>query len=324
MVLHIILEFDLLSDNVTKNNKNEFSALQNLKFRYVLLINMKTGVILDTDIGYDPDDLFALLLLLNSRELNIDLIVTGDEVRGKRASFTRKILDKYGRPDIKVVQGEDLGNHYFLVDELLKNFQHRIDNDINYLDAMKKVLDRFDRIVYIDIQGFTNLANLIKKFPESREKLIVYQMAGALNYSRHPGWVEHNVRIDKKAARYVIASDIVIYLIMAQTTFNPVYMIDDKHELYKKLKSSDNLVYKMLARHIELFHETKKFWPYMNDPITASVALGKDFVDFYESAVSMDEHGNLHLSSGSSKLYLSKPESKDKKFMKFLDERLFS
>ena len=28
--------------------------------------NQSTGVILDTDIGYDADDFFALLLLLNS------------------------------------------------------------------------------------------------------------------------------------------------------------------------------------------------------------------------------------------------------------------
>jgi len=83
---------------------------------------MKTGVILDTDIGFDPDDLFALLLLLNSPELKIDLIVTGDEVEGKRAVFTKKILDQCGRQDIKVVQGEDLGNHYFVVDKLVHNF----------------------------------------------------------------------------------------------------------------------------------------------------------------------------------------------------------
>ena len=45
---------------------------------------MKVSTILDTDIGYDPDDLFALILLLKSKELKLDLIVTGDDKYGKR------------------------------------------------------------------------------------------------------------------------------------------------------------------------------------------------------------------------------------------------
>ncbi|MDD5181768.1 MAG: nucleoside hydrolase [Candidatus Nanoarchaeia archaeon] len=282
---------------------------------------MKNSVILDTDIGYDPDDLFALLLLLNSPEMDLNLIVTGDEVNGKRATFAKKVLDMYGRRDIKVVQGADLGHHDFVVDELIQDFSYSADK--NYLEAMKTVLDASDKVVYTCIQGFTNLANLLKRFPESREKLVVYQMGGAVDYSRRPGWVEHNVKIDKEAARYVTKSGANISLVTAQTTFNLVYMVDDQHNLYKKLKSSDKPVYQMLARHVELFHEAKTFWPYMHDPLTVAAALGKDFVDFYESAVSMDEHGSLHKSSGTPKLHLSKPKSKDKEFMKFLDERLF-
>ncbi len=54
---------------------------------------MKTSTILDTDIGYDPDDLFALLLLLNSPELKPNLIITGDEVCGKRAILTKKVFE---------------------------------------------------------------------------------------------------------------------------------------------------------------------------------------------------------------------------------------
>lgn len=80
---------------------------------------MDTGWILDTDIGYDPDDLFALLLCLKSPELKLDLIVTGDEVKGKRAQFTKLILEELGAI-IPVVQGEDRGNDFFVVDELLE------------------------------------------------------------------------------------------------------------------------------------------------------------------------------------------------------------
>ena len=39
-------------------------------------------IIFDTDLGSDPDDLFALLFLLRLGK-NIDLLVTGDEFDGK-------------------------------------------------------------------------------------------------------------------------------------------------------------------------------------------------------------------------------------------------
>jgi hypothetical protein len=56
---------------------------------------MVKHVILDTDIGGDPDDAFALLLGLNSPEINIDLIVTSDEHKGHRAEFARKFKSRY-------------------------------------------------------------------------------------------------------------------------------------------------------------------------------------------------------------------------------------
>mgnify|MGYP001559423130 FL=1 len=52
---------------------------------------MQRGIILDTDIGYDPDDLFALLLLLKNSE--VDLIVTNDDPDGRRFIFVKKILE---------------------------------------------------------------------------------------------------------------------------------------------------------------------------------------------------------------------------------------
>ena len=282
---------------------------------------MKNGVILDTDIGYDPDDLFALLLLLNSPELGLDLVVTGDEVQGKRAAFARTVLDQYGRRDLRVVQGEDLGNRNFVVDELIQDCDYSPEK--NYLDAMKEVLDAHERVTYIGIQGFSNLANLLRYFPESREKLVVYQMGGAVDYSRRPGWVEHNIKIDVEAARSVLTSGVNISLVMAQTTYKPGHMVDDQHVIYQKLKQSDQPAHQMLACHLELFHEAKGFWSYMHDPLTVAAALGKDFVNFYESAVSMDKLGNLHSSTGSAKLHLSKTESKVEEFMEFLEQRLF-
>jgi inosine-uridine nucleoside N-ribohydrolase len=62
-------------------------------------------VILDTDIGDDIDDTFALLMLLRSKELDLRLVVTdfGDTVY--RARLAAKLLQAMGRPDVPVGVG---------------------------------------------------------------------------------------------------------------------------------------------------------------------------------------------------------------------------
>lgn len=62
-------------------------------------------VILDTDIGDDIDDTFALLMLLRSKELDLKLVVTdfGDTVY--RARLAAKLLEAMGRPDVPVGVG---------------------------------------------------------------------------------------------------------------------------------------------------------------------------------------------------------------------------
>lgn len=282
---------------------------------------MNTKVILDTDIGYDPDDMFALLLLLHSPELGLDLVVTGDEVEGKRAKFAKKILDLYGYTQIPVVCGEDLGNSDFVVDELIQNYIFEPETD--YLGAMKSVIDSADTVVYLGIQGFTNLAKLIETYPECKDKLQVYQMGGAVDYIRRPGWVEHNVKIDKESARNVIFSGVDLCLVVATTTFNPKLEVHKLHPIYQRLVESTNPVHHMLWDHIDLWHKAKGFWTYMHDPLTLSAAMGKDYVSFTSGGVVMDEKGHLHSDDEGQPIKYSAMECKDAPFMQFLEERMF-
>lgn len=63
-------------------------------------------VVIDTDIGSDPDDALAILLALASPELDVRgvTIVSGDvELRGRIAA---RLLGMAGRPDIPVILGE--------------------------------------------------------------------------------------------------------------------------------------------------------------------------------------------------------------------------
>ena len=66
---------------------------------------MKVPVILDTDIGTDIDDTWALAMLLKSPELDVKLVVTDTGDTSYRARIVAKMLEIAGRTDVPVGVG---------------------------------------------------------------------------------------------------------------------------------------------------------------------------------------------------------------------------
>jgi len=67
-------------------------------------------VIFHTDIGYDVDDTWALLLLLRSPELDLKLVVTDVDNTVYRARVAAKLLHLDGRHDVVVATGPKAGD----------------------------------------------------------------------------------------------------------------------------------------------------------------------------------------------------------------------
>ena len=67
-------------------------------------------VILDTDIGGDIDDTWALALLLRCPELDVKLVSTGTADTTYRAKIAAKLLAVAGRTDIPVAVGVNTGS----------------------------------------------------------------------------------------------------------------------------------------------------------------------------------------------------------------------
>lgn len=284
-----------------------------------MIINNK--IILDTDIGYDPDDLFALLFLHKLVGSDLELIITADEVEGKRARFVAMVLKMLKNTHTKVVQGSSLHLKNFIIDELIEN-DSKNDVVTDYLTAMKSVADENEKIIYIGIGGFTNLAHFITTYPDYRDKLTIFLMGGAINYERNTGWIEHNIRIDISSAKKVIESGWDITLVMAQTTHNPMYEIDRHHVLFQKLSASADPIHKILAKHCTLWYEMKGFTTTMHDPLTVSVALAHDFVSLNESNVIV-ENGVISINENGHPIKWTSPESKSFDFMELLEKTLF-
>ena len=84
---------------------------------------MRSPVILDTDIGFDVDDVWALVFILCCPELDVKLITTttGDTVY--RARIVAKILAMMGREDIRIGIGIPLDDTPHTHDRWLGDYE---------------------------------------------------------------------------------------------------------------------------------------------------------------------------------------------------------
>jgi inosine-uridine nucleoside N-ribohydrolase len=144
----------------------------------------KIPVILDTDIGADIDDLWALILLLNSPEFDVKLIVssTGDTVA--RAQIIAKTLALANRTDIPIGIGvpDNRMKNYMLswaADYDLKSYPGTV-----YPDGVKALIDTINKspgtITLIDIGPLPNIAAALDRDPGIAVKVDFFGMYGSI------------------------------------------------------------------------------------------------------------------------------------------------
>lgn len=166
-------------------------------------------MVLDTDIGGDPDDAIALTAAARAVP-DLALVLTNDETGhgvgyGARARFARLLLDSLGRHDVPVVAGHSSGEtRYFCVDRLVPRSVPA--QPANVVAAVGDLLARTDGPVrWVGIGAFSNLAAVLREVPDAGHRLRGTQMGGGINY-RNPSRAEHNIRMDVPSAHEVFAA----------------------------------------------------------------------------------------------------------------------
>ncbi len=290
-------------------------------------------IILDTDIGYDPDDLFALLFLQKLAGDNLHLIITANEHEEKRYRFLCQILKlskNYISDKMVATSGSWLENSKskftvdsLLTDEIFIDLHHGSSFTSQIYSLIKhRELHYNDSVIYIGIGGFTNLAKFIEDYPSEAKKMKIFMMGGALNYERYENWIEYNIKIDPISAEKVINADLDITFIMAQTTHNPLYEITQDSSFYKNLKQSTLPIHKLLCDHCDLWFKIREFkhGTSMHDPLTVVTALGYDFVELETAKISMKNNKFVIDNENGHTVKYSLPSSKAQEFMIFLEE----
>lgn len=252
---------------------------------------------LDTDLGGDIDDLCALAMLLRWEGVEFTGITTVAEANGRRAGYTRYVLELEGKSDIRVAAGADVSRGFYRYAELGYPEEQRYwpepivpspNNPDDALELLKQSIEQDATIIAIG--PFTNLYLLDLKYPGILMQANLFLMAGYVFPVRagFPQWgndMDWNIQVDIRSAKYVLehANPTLIPLsVTVETALRRAHL--------KVLKESGNLG-RLIARQAEAFAideqnetrygETCEGLPhdiinFQHDALACAIALGWD------------------------------------------------
>ncbi len=249
----------------------------------------QTPMIIDTDIGGDPDD--AIALVVAAAEPTLAMVVTSDELGGERARFTRHLLDLLDRPEVLVFAGHDLGNTRLNTIEGLTPSEMASQSTDVVTAVLSACSSTEGPVRWVGIGPASNLAMLLTEQPELAKKLVVTQVGGALAY-RDPERADHNFRTDPEAAAVLLARAQVPRLLLSEVTFTPEVEIAKDSPLHRLLSDPAGPPWaRLVAAHLDQWYERFHHATMQHDALALATALERPFVGYYREHVVIDERG---------------------------------
>ena len=298
--------------------------------------NTLKKVILDTDIGDDIDDSFALLLLLESHKFDCLGVTTVFRNSIKRAKMAKCLIASLGY-DIKVYPGIDNPikqdiNHLIskeikekeVVDEdgkyLFPQWDEKMkDYDIENTNAVDFIIESIHKypneVTLIPIGPMTNIALAIKKDPTIIPLIKEIRFMGAgLDFN----FVEWNIFCDPEAASIVINSGVKkIVGITLNTTSLTTLTDEEVHDLKNNKSNAIKLVYEAMMIWVSHYQFAN---PVMHDPLTVASLIDDDIVTLKKVKLDVDlsRDGYIFINDNkSSEIYVSTSLNKEKFFSLF-------
>lgn len=180
-------------------------------------------VILDTDIGGDIDDAYALEQVLHSPELKLLGVTTvsGDAVA--RARLAAKLLAVAGRSEIRVYAGTSTAPQYIAQTEWAKDFSSPALHLAGGVEFLRKEINaRPGAITLIAIGELTNIAALLNSEPGIGAKIkAIALMGGSVQRGYTAGSApepEWNIKSNAAAARTVFTSGVPLLVAPLDST----------------------------------------------------------------------------------------------------------
>ena len=247
----------------------------------------KVSVILDTDIGCDIDDTSALIVLLNSPELDVKLITTAVGDTKLKAKIVAKMLEIAGRTDIPIgigvkTKGTDVHHGKWVEDYDLSKYPGKI-----YEDGVEAMVDTImespEPIKLIAIAPLPNVSAALEKQPKITENSEFVGMHGSLRIGyigRDKPEREWNVYSMTEAAQKVFTAD----WDMTITPLDTCGLVYLEGERYKKIRNSESPLAQAFIENYRIWMDYS--WP---NPITEHPDRIKGFNVDTKSTTLFDE-----------------------------------
>lgn len=259
----------------------------------------QTPVILDTDIGDDIDDTWALAMLLGSPEIDLKLIVTASTDTPVKTRLVAKILESMGRTDVPIGTGVKTGNDAINQAQWLGGYSLDGYKGVVHEDGVAKMVELIsasqEKVTLCVIGPQTNIKAALERDPSIAQKARIVSMAGSVyvGYDGNPEPMpEFNVFRDVEAARAVFAAPWEI-TIAPLDTCGTLRLIGDRYEAVKK--SAHPRAATTIANYdlwVNRKHYPEGSSSVLFDTEAAYLAFDESFCDVQTVNLAIDDKGN--------------------------------
>ena len=260
-------------------------------------------VIIDTDIGDDIDDAFALAVALRSPELKILGITTEFGETELRARLVDRYLSAVGRTNIPVAAGISTPHTTVFTQAAYA----RQEQARKYPDAVEFLLSEIrahpGQITLICIGPLFNIQTAIARAPATFRKLRRVVMMGGSIYlgydapktdAHRPPDAEWNIRCDPAGARALLASGVPVFMMPLDST----QIHFGEPDLRTVLSHGSALTDQLSLLYHEWSASTNRRTPTLYDPVTVAYLLLPELCPVTPMRLAVDEKGFTHPVAG--------------------------
>jgi inosine-uridine nucleoside N-ribohydrolase len=285
-------------------------------------------VVIDTDIGTDIDDTWALALALKSPELDVRLVTTVSGNAFYRAKVTAGLLAAAGRDDIPIAVGLDGGDGVHPGQPQAALATSTVRDDFgDGVDAL--IAACAEPITIIALGPLTNLAAALERDPSIAERARVVAMLGSVRVgyrgSAEPV-PEYNVKVDVAACRAVLAAPWEVTITPVDTCGSILLRGDDY--LRVCAATNDRLVGALLMTYREwldaadageLFERRSTT---LYDTVAIHLAHDESLVQIEDLPIAVDDDGLMRIEAGAPMVRVATTWRDERAFIDHLVDRL--
>jgi inosine-uridine nucleoside N-ribohydrolase len=253
-------------------------------------------VILDTDIGDDIDDAYALALIASSKSVRLLGVTTAFGETQKRAQIAAKLLSVMGRKEVPVYAGR--AGEFKVREQYLwaKDFQSKSLRSQPAVEFLRESIERNPgEVTLIAIGALTNVSDLLTTYPEVKPKIKRIVIMGGAVYVGYnnmaPPVVEWNIRCDPPAAKVVFQSGVPLVMAGLEATT----MLRFEIPRQKRLSALGTPTTDAIAALTMLWGNNV---PILFDCMAVAYAMGERFCEEERQHVEIEPDGMTRITPG--------------------------